>query len=377
VSKMVSHARRQLFDDIYRGKTVLVTGHTGFKGSWLALWLHSLDAKVVGYALEPLTDPSMFNAIDLPTKITHIIGDVRDFGHLSAVMETHQPQIVFHLAAQPLVRLSYREPQLTYETNVMGTVNLLEAVRRTSSVRVVVNVTSDKCYENKEWDYSYRENDPLGGFDPYSSSKGCAELVSASYHRSFFNNPDSVHMASARAGNVVGGGDWASDRIVPDCIRSLQKSAQVVLRNPQAIRPWQHVLESLSGYLWLGNLLWVKGHAYSGPWNFGPEPGGNITVQEVVEKIIKHWGEGAWGKDADTSQQLHEAKYLKLDCTRANNLLKWFSVYDIEQTLRVTTAWYRAYYCSHAKMWEHSLRDIEEYVEAASVKKLAWVGKTL
>lgn len=367
---------KALFDNTYTGKTVLITGHTGFKGSWLALWLHALGAKVVGYALETPTDPSLFDAIDLSAKITHIIGNVRDFGHLSAVMETHQPQIVFHLAAQPLVRLSYHEPQLTYETNVMGTVNLLEAVRRTPSVRVVVNVTSDKCYENKEWDYSYRENDPLGGFDPYSSSKGCAELVSSSYRNSFFDKPDGVRMASVRAGNVVGGGDWALDRIVPDCIRSLQANTPVGVRNPHAIRPWQHVLEPLSGYLWLGSLLWTKGQAYAGPWNFGPDPRSNITVKEVVEKIIKNWGNGSWNGATDAGRQFHEARFLKLDCTRANNLLKWFPVYDIDQTLRVTTAWYREYHSGAGKMWEYSLKDIEDYVQAASMQGLAWVGPT-
>lgn len=369
-------ANKALFDNTYAGKTVLITGHTGFKGSWLALWLHALGARVVGYALEPPTNPSLFAAIDLSAKITHTIGDVRDFGHLSAVLETHQPQIVFHLAAQPLVRLSYHEPQLTYETNVMGTVNLLEAVRRTPSVRVVVNVTSDKCYENKEWDYSYRENDPLGGFDPYSSSKGCAELVSSSYRNSFFDKPDGVRMASVRAGNVVGGGDWALDRIVPDCIRSLQANTPVGVRNPHAIRPWQHVLEPLSGYLWLGSLLWSKGQAYAGPWNFGPDPRSNITVKEVVEKIIKNWENGSWNGATDTGRQLHEARFLKLDCTRANNLLKWFPVYDIDQTLRVTTAWYREYCSGSRTMWEYSLKDIENYVQTASMQGLAWVGPT-
>ncbi|MGI9860903.1 CDP-glucose 4,6-dehydratase [Moorella naiadis] len=363
-----------LFDNTYAGKTVLVTGHTGFKGSWLALWLHVLGAKVIGYALEPPTDPSMFDSINLSSKITHIVGDVRDFDYVSTILETYQPEIIFHLAAQPLVRLSYYEPRLTYETNVMGTVNLLEAVRHTPSVRVVVNITSDKCYDNKEWDYSYRENDSLGGFDPYSSSKGCAELVTSSYRNSFFSKPDGVRVASARAGNVVGGGDWAVDRIVPDCIRSLQANLPVSIRNPHAIRPWQHVLEPLSGYLWLGSLLWTKGQTYAGAWNFGPDSRSNITVQEVVEKIIKTWGSGTWQASSETGVKLHEARFLKLDCTKANNLLRWYPVYNIDQTLKVTTSWYREYYRRTVDMYDYSIRDIENYVRAALMQGVAWAS---
>ena len=366
-------ADQGLFGNVYAGRTVLVTGHTGFKGSWLALWLHALGAKVVGYALEAPTDPSMSDAIGLASRITHIVGDVRDFGRLCDVMESQQPEIVFHLAAQALVRLSYSEPRLTYETNVMGTVNVLEAARQTPGVRVVVNVTSDKCYDNKEWDYGYRENDSLGGFDPYSSSKGCSELVTSAYRDSFFSKPDAARIASARAGNVVGGGDWATDRIVPDCIRALQAGLSVDVRNPNAIRPWQHVLEPLSGYLWLGSRLWTCGQAYAGAWNFGPSPQSNVTVREVVERIIQTWGSGSW-QESQAGGQPHEAKFLKLDCTKANNLLKWYPAYSIDQTLKVTTAWYRQYYHRNGDMCGYSLRDIEDYARAAKRQGIVWAG---
>ena len=366
---------RELFGNTYEGKTVFVTGHTGFKGSWLVTWLQALGANVVGYALTPPTEPSLFEALDLSTKITHIIGDVRDGEHLSAVMAKYEPQMVFHLAAQPLVRLSYHEPRATFETNVMGTINLLEAVRQSPSVRVVVNVTSDKCYENKEWDYSYRENDPLGGFDPYSASKGCAELVSSSYRNSYFNSREGVQLATVRAGNVVGGGDWALDRIVPDCIRSLQANAAVTVRNPGAIRPWQHVLDPLAGYLLVGSLLWTQGQTYAGAWNLGPSAHSNITVKEVVEEIIKCWGQGSWSGDNDGAQKVHEARFLKLDCTRANNILRWYPVYDISETLRVTTDWYKEYYSSKGKMWDYAILDIERFVQAASRQGQAWASQ--
>ena len=366
---------RELFGNTYEGKTVLVTGHTGFKGSWLVTWLQALGANVVGYALTPPTEPSLFEALDLSTKITHIIGDVRDGEHLSAVMAKFEPQMVFHLAAQPLVRLSYHEPRATFETNVMGTINLLEAVRQSPSVRVVVNVTSDKCYENKEWDYSYRENDPLGGFDPYSASKGCAELVSSSYRNSYFNSHEGVQLATVRAGNVVGGGDWALDRIVPDCIRSLQANAAVTVRNPSAIRPWQHVLDPLAGYLLVGSLLWTQGQAYAGAWNLGPSAHSNVTVKEVVEEIIKSWGQGSWSGESDGVPKVHEARFLKLDCTRANNILRWYPVYDISETLRATTDWYKEYYRSTGKMWDYAISDIERFVQAACRQGQAWASQ--
>jgi CDP-glucose 4,6-dehydratase len=242
-----------LFSGVYSGKTVLVTGHTGFKGSWLVLWLQLLGARVIGYALSPHTEPSLFQLSNAQEGITHIVGDTRDLSKLREVCQTYKPDFVFHLAAQSLVRYSYEHPVETYETNVMGTIHLLEAIRATPSVRVCVNVTSDKCYENREWEYSYRENDPMGGYDPYSSSKGCAELITAAYRRSFFKTGDShgVRLASVRAGNVIGGGDWARDRLIPDCVRSLTAKSPVIVRNPEAVRPWQYVLEPLSGYLWL------------------------------------------------------------------------------------------------------------------------------
>jgi len=235
-----------------------------------------------------------------------------------------------------------------------------------------VNVTSDKCYENKEWDYSYRENDPLGGFDPYSASKGCAELVSSSYRNSYFNNHEGVQLATVRAGNVVGGGDWALDRIVPDCIRSLQANAAVTVRNPGAIRPWQHVLDPLAGYLLVGSLLWTQGQTYAGAWNLGPSAHSNVAVKEVVEEIIKCWGQGSWRGESDGVPKVHEARFLKLDCTRANNILRWYPVYDISETLRVTTDWYKEYYSSKGKMWDYAILDIERFVQAASRQGQAW-----
>ena len=286
-----------MFEEFYSGKRVLVTGHTGFKGSWLTLWLTIMGAKVLGYALEPNTDPSLFNVLNLQKDIDHVIGDIRDFEKLREVITEFKPEIVFHLAAQPLVRLSYREPRLTYETNVMGTVNLLEAIRQTKSVRAVVNVTSDKCYENKEWVWGYREIDPMGGYDPYSSSKGCSELITAAYRNSYFKNTEAA-VASARAGNVIGGGDWAEDRLIPDIVRSLSQGKQIIIRNPKATRPWQHVLEPLSGYLLLGKLLYEKGQEFAEAWNFGPSDSSVMTVEEIVKKSIEIWGSGSYIVDS-------------------------------------------------------------------------------
>lgn len=362
-----------LFDGVYDGRRVLVTGHTGFKGSWLVAWLLGLGAEVTGYALEPPTDPSLFDELHLADRITHVVGDVRDLPHLRQALASARPEIVFHLAAQPLVRLSYAEPVATYETNVMGTVNVLEAVRSTDSVRVVVNVTSDKCYENRETGESYCEADPMGGHDPYSSSKGCAELVTAAYRRSFFGEGSAVRLASARAGNVVGGGDWAADRIVPDCIRALTAGEPVVVRNPDAVRPWQHVLEPLAGYLFLASRMWDDAHDYDSGWNFGPEAEGVVTVREVVESVLAAWGSGSWQTPSASATQPHEAKLLALDVIKARERLGWRPVWNVDHTLRATAAWYAARH-EGADVEALTATDIAAYTEAGLAAGAAWAS---
>ncbi len=360
---------------IYKNKKVLVTGHTGFIGSWLSLWLVEIGAEVIGYSLEPPTKPSLFNVLGLKDKISsHVIGDVRDEKHLSSVMKRCQPEFVYHLAAQSLVRTSYKEPKLTYETNVMGTINVLETIRTVGGVKVCIIFTSDKCYENKEWVYGYRENDPMGGYDPYSSSKGCAELTISAYRQSFFNpkefNKHGVAVASIRAGNVIGGGDWQKDRLFPDCIKALGKGKRIILRNPQAIRPWQYVLEPVSGYLWLGALMYQNGIAYSDAWNFGPAHGEIVSVEQATNLIIKHWGKGSYS--VDTSEQPHEARLLKLDCSKIHAMLNWQSIYDIHLAIEKTVRWYKDYYHKKEDMYDTSLKDIGEYIKKAGKKGVPW-----
>ena len=367
-----------LFSGIYIGKTVLVTGHTGFKGSWLTLWLNSLGARVVGYGLPPDTEPNLFNLMNLQDSIVHIIGDVRDASKLCDVLRTYQPDIVFHLAAQSLVRYSYTNPVETYATNVMGTIHLFEAIRETPSVRVCVNVTSDKCYENREWVYSYRENDSLGGLDPYSSSKGCAELVTVAYRNSFFTKGERhISLASARAGNVIGGGDWAHERIIPDCVRALTSGKPVLVRNPQAIRPWQYVLEPLPGYLRLGACLWGKPGLFEEAWNFGPNNGGNLTVGELVDQVISLWGEGTWVDISKCqSDLLHEARTLKLDITKATHILGWEPVFNISQALEETVRWYSEQHRNpKLDVKEYMLKQIHYYVQSAKIKGVKWAVK--
>ena len=367
------------FKGIYKGKKVLVTGHTGFKGSWLCIWLRELGAEVVGYSLDPPSIPSNFEACNLKSKITHIHGDIRDLAHLQIVFKEYTPEVVFHLAAQPLVRLSYEEPKLTFDTNVGGTVNVLEAIRLTPSVRVFINVTSDKCYENREWVWGYREQDPMGGHDPYSASKGCAELVFAAYQRSFFTNKSSeerkIGVASVRAGNAIGGGDWGIDRIIPDCVRALTKSESIVLRHPKAIRPWQHVLEPLSGYLWLGALLLENKDKYSGAWNFGPLNDAIQTVQKVVENFIKLWGNGRWiDISTNKSDCVHEATLLKLCCDKAHAYLNWWTCLALADALQHTVQWYKEYYQSNFSpdMYPICVTQIQEYTLAAQKQGLIW-----
>ncbi|MEJ1958856.1 MAG: CDP-glucose 4,6-dehydratase [Nitrosomonadales bacterium] len=328
----------------WSGKKVFITGHTGFKGSWLSLWLQELGAEVTGYALQPSTSPSLFEEADVSSGMCSIISDIRDGERLTTEMRAVAPEIVIHMAAQALVRYSYVAPVETYATNVMGTVHLLEAVRNTPSVRAVVNITSDKCYENREWDWGYRETDHLGGHDPYSNSKGCAELVTAAYRNSFFNpekySAHGVALASARAGNVIGGGDWAQDRLIPDIMRAITQGKPVNIRNPHAIRPWQHVLEPLSGYLTLGQKLYEEGAAYAEGWNFGPNDDDAKPVQWIVERLTQSWGEGAsWV--LDKSDHPHEAHYLKLDCSKAKARLQWHPRWNLQTTLDSITRWHK------------------------------------
>ena len=352
-----------MFGSVFKNKTVLVTGHTGFKGSWLCIWLKELGANVVGYALEPYTERDNFVVTSLQDKITHIIGDVRDFRELRKVFEEYQPEFVFHLAAQPIVRESYINPKETYDINIGGTVNILECCRMTDSVRVIVNVTSDKCYENKEWVWGYRENDPMGGYDPYSSSKGCSELITAAYRNSFFNPIDlekhGKSLSSVRAGNVIGGGDWQKDRIIPDCIRALENDKPIEIRSPHATRPWQHVLEPLSGYLLLATKMYQQPQEYCGAWNFGPNQDSIITVGEIVDMIVAKWGSGSWIDKSDKSEP-HEANLLSLDISKAKTYLKWSAVWNSETTIQKTLKWYKEY--SRVNPYQICVEQIDEYV---------------
>ncbi len=368
---MESMVNKNLFDGIYENKRVFITGHTGFKGSWLALWLKSMGAIVKGYSLEPNTDPSHWSILNL--EIESIIGDIRNDTQLHYEIDLFKPDIVFHLAAQPLVRLSYERPIETYETNVIGTLKLFEACRYVDTIRAVVNITTDKCYENKEWIWGYRENDRLGGFDPYSSSKACSELLTSSYRNSFFNMNEygeshHILLASARAGNVIGGGDWASDRLVPDIMKASERNETSQIRNPLATRPWQHVLEPLSGYLLLGSKLLMGEKRYAESWNFGPEDVSNLSVKQVCDYLCKHWDKiqfELW----DVPKGPHEANLLKLDCSKANSMLKWKPIWDNETCFKKTAEWYKGYYESG---FINTKNDLDSYIKTAQEKKLIW-----
>lgn len=325
----------------WRGKSVFLTGHTGFKGSWLSLWLQSMGAELHGYALNPPTDPSLFYEAKVGQGMSSVIGDIGNYSLLLQTLRESRAEIVIHMAAQSLVRLSYDKPIETYSTNVMGTVHLLEAVRRVQSVRAVVNVTTDKCYENREWIWGYREDEPMGGYDPYSNSKGCSELVTSAYRRSFFQKAG-ISLGSARAGNVIGGGDWAIDRLVPDILRAFEQKKPVVIRNPHAIRPWQHVLEPLSGYLILAQKLYENGCEYDEAWNFGPNADDARSVQWIVEALVNNWGDGAsW--QLDFAEHPHEANYLKLDISKAKSGLSWSPRWDLAKGLAEIISWHKAW----------------------------------
>jgi len=360
-----------LFKGIYKAKKVLITGHTGFKGSWLSLWLIKLGAKAVGYSLEPPTKPNHFGLLKLD--MNSVIGDIRNKNKLNSTFKKYKPEIVFHLAAQPLVRYSYINPVETFETNVMGTLNVFEACRNTESVRVIVNITSDKCYENKEWVWGYRENDPMGGYDPYSASKGCSELITSSYRRAFLNPDDygkkhNILLASVRSGNVIGGGDWGKDRLIPDIVRAINKNEKLCIRNPNATRPWQHVLESLSGYLMLGQKLLEGKKQFADAWNFGPNEENHIDVETVVKAVKKRWDIFEYEIDKK-SENPHEAKLLKLDCSKAWTLLCWCPVWNFEKALDATVKWYKEYY-ENRKI--RSLEDLEQYIKDAIIKNTKW-----
>lgn len=354
-----------IFHNFYKGKRVLVTGHTGFKGSWLSIWLHELGAEVIGIALDPFTERDNYVLSGIGNKIkVDIRADIRDGKRMKEIFQQYQPEIVFHLAAQPLVRLSYDIPVETYETNVIGTINVMEAMRATNSVKVGVMITTDKCYENKEQIWGYRENEPMGGYDPYSSSKGAAEIAIASWRRSFFNPVDydikhHISLASVRAGNVIGGGDWAIDRIIPDCIKALEAGKSIDIRSPQAVRPWQHVLEPLSGYMLLAQKMWNEPTKYCEGWNFGPRAESITPVWDVAQDVVKCYGCGTLN-DVSDPNALHEAKLLMLDISKAKFLLGWEPRMNIHQCIELTIEWYQQY--KQNDVYELCIKQINTYL---------------
>ncbi|MGM5630478.1 CDP-glucose 4,6-dehydratase [Apibacter raozihei] len=362
---------KSLFGGVYKGKKVLVTGHSGFKGSWLVLWLQKMGADVYGFSLSPEFENAHVNLLNL--SINEHIGDIRNFEVLKKYIKEIQPELVFHLAAQALVRESYVHVVDTFSTNVMGTLHLLEACRQVSSVKGIINVTSDKCYENKEWIWGYRENDPMGGYDPYSASKGCAELVTSSYRNSFFKNSEykkkhEVLLASARAGNVIGGGDWAHDRLIPDMVKGVMQNEQVKIRNPKATRPWQHVLEPLSGYLTLGWRLLLEDDSFAEGWNLGPESKSNLSVEDLIFLCKKEWNSINVQYNENLADH-HEANLLMLDCSKANKIMKWYPVWEIKKTINKTVGWYKDYYLKGKINTEE---DLQDYITDAHKNNIIW-----
>ncbi len=358
---------KKTLSENFKGRTVLITGHTGFKGGWLALWLESMGANVVGYSLDPPTSPSFFEVTGLSGRITDIRGDILNHDRVRDTIAEYCPDFIFHLAAQPIVRASYEKPLETFGVNIMGTATLLESIRTLEHKTVCVCITSDKCYENREWPYAYRENDPLGGYDPYSASKGAAEIVIASYRNSFFNaesgkSPGPV--ASARAGNIIGGGDWAKDRIVPDCVRALSEKKEITIRNPGAIRPWQFVLEPLSGYLQLACRMKENPRLFAGAWNFGPHCTSTINVRELAGRIIHAWGSGTLREEQNCDAP-HEADCLKLDIAKSVSRIGWRPVYTVDDAVEQTVAWYKRYYEGDPDMHAFSRNQIGTYLKNA------------
>ena len=361
--------KKTLFNKVYNNRKVFITGHTGFKGSWLSFWLSHLGAKITGYSLPPNTKPSNFEILKISKLVDNNFGDIRDYDKLKNVIIKSKPEIIFHLAAQPLVIESYNNPKYTYETNIIGLVNLLEICRQIDSIKAIVVITSDKCYRNNEWCWGYREIDELGGDDPYSSSKACAEIISNAYKRSFYRE---IPFATARAGNVIGGGDWSKNRIVPDCIKSLIKNKPIILRNPDSTRPWQHVLEPLSGYLHLGEKLLIEENKFSGAWNFGPSKVEGISVRYLAGKLNDIWGGKNTIKIKHIKNPKIESTLLQLDISKSNNLLKWYPVWDSDKTIINTAEWYKTYYDNSIDMFKFSEMQIENYVKDATLKNLAW-----
>lgn len=354
-TNMIVH---QTNTEFWRGRRVLITGHTGFKGSWLSLWLQSMGAELRGISLVPPTTPALFNEARVAQGMDHQVADIRNYYKVHSLVVQFKPEVIIHMAAQPLVRLSYQQPIETYSTNVMGTVHVLEAARHAGSVRAIVNITTDKCYDNKEWVWGYREDEPMGGHDPYSSSKGCAELVSSAYRKSFLK-AEGIAMGTARAGNVIGGGDWALDRLVPDVLRALEKEQQVQIRNPYAIRPWQHVLEPLSGYLLLAQRLYEHDQIDAESWNFGPREEDAQSVQWIVDRLCETWGRGAsWV--LQPGDHPHEAHYLKLDISKARQRLQWSPRWSLQSALSRITDWHQAW-LSGVDMHEFCLQQINQY----------------
>ncbi len=356
----------------YRNKRVLVTGHTGFKGGWLALWLTTLGAKVVGYSSKPKAKLSLLNAIDLKKSITHVTGDMRDQRKLESLIFKHKPEIVFHLAGRSVINPSYEEPRLTFETNVMGTVNLLEAIHKTRCAKACIFVTSDKCYGDKSITHNYKEEDSLGGSNPYSASKSCAELVIAAYRNSFFDNKSAsskqnASLSSVRAGNVLGGGDWGINRIIPDCVRALSQNKSIIIRKPQSKRPWQYVLEPLSGYLTLGALMYRYGNKYNGAWNFGPDNRNIITVKELTKLTVKHWGGGSY-KTLMKSAKHQETMVIRLNTNKAKSHLRWKPIYNISDSVKRTVTWYKHYYngARGKTLRNLTINEIHEFMNAGS-----------
>jgi len=362
-----------MFNNIYSGRRVLVTGHTGFKGSWLSLWLLRLNAKVAGFSVDIPSSPSNFDLWGLENQIQHYQGDIRDQNRLADVMDDFKPEIIFHLAAQSLVRRSYDDPVSTFETNTMGMVNLLECIRQRSWIEVAVLITSDKAYRNNEWCWGYRETDTLGGHDPYSGSKSCAELVAHSYYHSFLQH-GLVRIATTRAGNVIGGGDWADNRIIPDCIRAWSNKKEVIIRSPQATRPWQHVLEPLSGYLWLAARLWESGEGLNGEaFNFGPDARINQTVAELLDEMLMHWPEAQWNVPEGCEQGGHEANLLKLSCDKVLFHLNWQAVMQFRETVEFTIDWYRSWHEGKEDILGYTVSQIDRYCQLAKSRDLPWV----
>jgi CDP-glucose 4,6-dehydratase len=361
------------FADVYRGRRVLVTGHTGFKGSWLALWLQNLGAEVAGFAVDVPTVPSNFELLGLEKRIRHYQGDIRDRARLAEVLDDFRPEIVFHLAAQALVQRSYADPVATFETNAMGMVNLLDSLRTRPWIEVAVLITSDKAYRNDEWVWGYRENDVLGGHDPYGASKSCAELVAHSFYRSFLRHT-TTRMATTRAGNVIGGGDWAADRIVPDSIRAWSKGKPVDVRSPRATRPWQHVLEPLSGYLWLGARMWKNSAGLNGEaFNFGPDAHMSETVAELLDAMAVRWPGVRWQAPAEARQSGHEATLLKLSCDKALFSLEWRAILRFPETVAFTVDWYLRWHAGDRNLYEYSVGQIESYSRLAAERDARWI----